>query len=116
MRKDLIIIGLIIGAIFFGIAAIAQETTAVSPTPGVPESIPTLEPPAVTPSPGAGVSPAAADVTPVPAITPPPERENEPSAVTSSSSLQWSEAGAPVFTIDKAVITAVQQNPDVLKA
>jgi outer membrane protein len=29
---------------------------------------------------------------------------------------EWSEQGAPVFTIDKAIITALVQNPDVLRA
>ena len=34
----------------------------------------------------------------------------------SSSTFEWSEKGAPVFTLDKAVITALHQNPDVLNA
>jgi outer membrane protein TolC len=29
---------------------------------------------------------------------------------------EWSEKGAPVFTIERAVITALQQNPDILRA
>jgi outer membrane protein TolC len=33
-----------------------------------------------------------------------------------SSSFQWSEKGAPVFTLDRAVLIALQQNPDVLRA
>jgi outer membrane protein TolC len=40
----------------------------------------------------------------------------ESSAVTTSSSFSWSEKGAPVFVLDKAVITALQQNPDILRA
>jgi outer membrane protein TolC len=57
-------------------------------------------------------------VTPVPATTPPPQDTGaaEFSALTNSSSFEWSAKGAPVFTLDKAVITALQQNPDVLRA
>ncbi|HEY6111818.1 MAG TPA: TolC family protein, partial [Chthoniobacterales bacterium] len=29
---------------------------------------------------------------------------------------EWSEKGAPVFRIDTAIITALQQNPDILRA
>jgi outer membrane protein TolC len=34
----------------------------------------------------------------------------------SASSLGWSEKGSPAFRIDQAVITALQQNPDVRRA
>jgi outer membrane protein TolC len=37
------------------------------------------------------------------------------SALPGMTSFQWSEKGAPVFTLDKAVFTALQQNPDVLR-
>src|SRR4051812_31902872 len=71
---------------------------------------------------------ALAQVTPAPTSTPargvaeppvpPPSyaHSNEPSAVEASNTFKWSEQGAPVFTIDQAVITALQQNPDILRA
>jgi outer membrane protein TolC len=37
-------------------------------------------------------------------------------AALDASSLGWSEKGSPVFRIDQAVITALQQNPDVRRA
>src|SRR2546430_3642832 len=37
-------------------------------------------------------------------------------AALGASSLGWSEKGSPVFRIDQAVITALQQNPDVRRA
>jgi outer membrane protein TolC len=72
---------------------------------------------------------ASGQVTPTPAATPakglaeppvlPPSyvNSNEPSAaVEASNTFKWSEEGAPVFTIEQAVITALQQNPDILRA
>src|ERR1041385_8222697 len=40
----------------------------------------------------------------------------EPSAVEGSSTFQWSEVGAPTFTIDQAVLTALQRNATILTA
>lgn len=71
---------------------------------------------------------AFGQVTPTPAATPakglaeppvpPPSyaNPNESSAVEASNTFKWSEEGAPVFTIEQAVITALQQNPDILRA
>src|SRR6478736_8227358 len=79
------------GALAFSVTALAQ----VTPTPGV------------TPAPGLAEPPV-----------PPPSyaNTNEPSAVEASNTFKWSEVGAPTFTIDQAVITALQQNPDILRA
>src|SRR5205085_3196208 len=51
-------------------------------------------------------------------ITPPPASSGStaPGAVESSSSFAWSEKGAPTFTVDRAVIIALQQNPDIRRA
>ena len=115
MRKNTIISSLFAGGVLIAVAVYAQEgldSPSPSPTPITVDQL-GISP---TPGPGLGSSPNA-DVTPVPAITPPPERAaNEPSAVTTSSSFQWSERGAPVFTLEQAVLTALQQNPDVLRA
>lgn len=67
--------------------------------------------PALEPAPAPTVS--ALEPTPLPTIKP---AAKERDAVASSSSFSWSEEGAPVFTADKAVLTALQQNPDILRA
>lgn len=67
--------------------------------------------PAIEPAPAPTVS--ALEPTPLPTIKP---AAKERDAVASSSSFSWSEEGAPVFTADKAVLTALQQNPDILRA
>ena len=77
--------------------------------------------PTVTPQPSASpqssVTPQPSPVIPEPTITPPPSPgPAEASAVHESSTFDYSEKGAPVFTIDKAVLTALKQNPDVLRA
>src|ERR1700719_4212593 len=110
MRKYFIILGVVLGTV----AVAPAQAPTPSPTPAA------LYSPALTPTPGTAVSPGpvSPDVTPVPTLTPPP-RDNgaaEISALTNSSSFEWSTKGAPVFTLDKAVITALQQNPDVLRA
>lgn len=82
--------------------------------------MPPLDVPGLSPTASPAFSPGNPDVTPVPAITPPPNRRGkEPSAaggVGDVSHLGWSESGAPIFTLEKAVIVALQQNPDVLRA
>ena len=94
----------------------ATPSPSVSPaqSPGILELTP-------SPTPIPGTTPASPSVTPmVPQPTPPPKESlygtTGPSAVTGSSSFQWSEKGAPVFTLDKAVLTALHQNPDILRA
>jgi outer membrane protein TolC len=67
--------------------------------------------PLVSPSPGLTGSPLP-DVTPAPSVTP----YGPSTAVTASSSFEWSEKGAPVFNLDEAVLTALRQNPDLLRA
>src|SRR5689334_9653524 len=78
------------GALAISVAALAQ----VTPTP------------TVTPAPGLAEPP----------VPPPSYSTNGPSAVEASNTFRWSEQGAPSFTIDQAVITALQQNPDILRA
>src|ERR1043166_9358247 len=76
-----------------------------------------------TPSP----SPAQS---PTPLLPPPPGQLSSPLPFASPSpssnavaepieipkGFEWSEKGAPVFRIDTAIITALQQNPDILRA
>ena len=119
MRKNTIISSLFAGSALITLAVYAQDaadspSATPSPTPITAEQLgisPGPSPAIASPSPNV-------DATAVPAITPPPGRSesNEPSAVTTSSSFQWSERGAPVFTLEQAVMTALQQNPDVLRS
>jgi outer membrane protein TolC len=124
MRKDFVVLALGAIALVIGSFAVGQEDPNATPSPGFPPPTPTIpeETPATSPSPGetpptpSALGSPLPDVTPAEAITPPPERANEPSAVTMSSSFEWSEKGAPVYTLDKAIITALRQNPNVLNA
>src|SRR4051812_28118326 len=117
--RNFLLVSLSTAIVAFGGSASAQ------PEAPMPTATITPNPDIVGPSPAGIAAPGTAvvtptpnvDVTPVAAITPPPEKEtNEPSAVTSSSSFEWSERGAPVFTLDQAVMTALHQNPDLLRA
>ena len=130
MRKHLILYGPVLGSFLIAAGAFGQPEATVSPTPATPSPVPSvvIEPSAVTATPET-LSPTPSPVIPEPtAVSPTPsalipmptpeseETRKEPSAVTTSSSFQWSEKGAPVFTLDKAVITALRQNPDVLRS
>src|SRR5262249_43195832 len=55
---------------------------------------------------------ASPSVSPSPSATPIGLR----AAVLGESDLGWSERGAPVFTLEQAVVTALQQNPNALSA
>jgi outer membrane protein len=144
MRKNPAAYGILTGAVLIVATAFGQESPSVSPSPGMGATeldAVTPTPPAVgigtpgvtpnlftpTPSP---VFPTPSALLPTPPVLPTPSAipptpgplispgggAAEPSAVVSSSSFQWSEKGAPAFTLDKAVLTALKQNPDVLRA
>jgi len=88
----------------------AQSPNLLQTTPA---PTPILETTTATPGVTPNVTPMLPEPTPV-------SKESVaglgPGAIPGASSLQWSEKGAPVFTLDKAVLTALQQNPDVLRA
>src|SRR5256886_4059189 len=88
--------------------SIVSEPTAILQTSPV---IPV--PPPIGPQPGITPPPEIP-----PPITPPPSTSGAPelSAVQTSSTFQWSEKGAPSFELNQAVLTALQQNPDILRA
>jgi outer membrane protein TolC len=86
----------------FALVALGQSPTpSATPTP--------------TPATPAPTSTPILEATPTSTLTPAPtpSQANAPSV---PKGYVWSEVGAPVYTIDKAVITALRQNPDVLKA
>src|SRR3954471_21936127 len=89
---------------------VSTSPAAASPAPVLESVVP--PPPGSTPFPTA--TPASlltAAPTPYPKSTP-----YEPGAVEASSTFTWSEAGAPSFNIEQAVLTALAQNPDILRA
>ena len=102
----------------FAIALIAHGQTP-SPTDTPPAQLISTTP---TPTPGGPGEPAAASPTltvppalnePNPTVTPPISVR---SAALAAGSLGWSERGAPIFTLEQAVITALQKNPEILRA
>src|SRR5207237_387268 len=104
--------------------SVTPEPTVVAEPSVTPSSVP--EPTAIPQT--SPVIPVPTPIGPQPAITPPPEipppitpppstsGAPELSAVQTSSTFQWSEKGAPSFELNQAVLTALQQNPDILRA
>src|SRR2546423_1018605 len=140
MRKNLVLGGfglslLVIGLVSFGQPPMSTDPT-VSPTPTptttpVPSLTPSPTPQLVsteTPTPTPILIPTATPVptesvpitmpTPLAAAkqTPPSPAIKEISALEAENNFQWTEKGAPAFTIEQAVLTALQRNPDILRA
>jgi outer membrane protein TolC len=117
MPKQLLVGGLGLSAFLAAALTLAQTPApGESPTPApTPMLVSTATPapsptPAISPS-GAGTPPALGSLP----MTPPPATpgSTESGVIEETRSFEWSEKGAPVFTIDQAVITALQQNPNV---
>src|SRR5437763_15754514 len=140
MRKNFLAGGLALVTFSIALVVFGQPpsptdspTASPSPTPtavasGASTSTPVLISTA-TPSPTAAVTPTlmpndAGTVSIPSTLSTPLNGSPSPSATPISvqaaaldaSSLGWSEKGSPVFKIDQAVITALQQNPDVRRA
>ena len=109
----LILIPFLVGLFAFGQSPTPTDTPMPTPVL-ISTSTPTPSPtPSVTISPGAGtVSVPTTLGTPgvsvIPAPTAPPTLD--------VSSLGWTERGAPTFNLEQAVLTALQQNPDIRRA
>ena len=115
----------VIVVVFAQPPAPTESPTATStPTPTAPSVlISTATPtPTPTPVPTPTLTPNESGTVSVPStLTSPSPSPSEPpisvqAAALEASSLGWSEKGSPVFKIDQAVITALQQNPDVRRA
>ena len=136
MRRNLFtggfaLIASLVALIAFGQTPSPSETPSPSPTPmlvstvtptpartSTPTPTPTLTP---TPTPtiapyvsGTVAVPSTLTTSPVPTVSPTPPTSVRAAGL-GASDLGWSEKGAPTFAIDKAVITALQQNPDILR-
>jgi outer membrane protein len=116
MRKYPVACG-VVGIVFITSLLLGQEPSN-TPTPG-PSVIPKSAPPTTGPVP-TEPTPTVPEPTPVNGksdiATKASPEAREPSAVERSSALQWSEVGAPTFTIDQAVLTALQRNATILTA
>jgi len=134
MRKNFFAGGLalatfLIALVVFGQPPSPTDSPTASPSPtstSMPVLISTATP---TPTSTAAVTPTlmpndAGTVSIPSTLSPPLNGSPSPSATPISvqaaalgaSSLGWSEKGSPVFRIDQAVITALQQNPGILTA
>src|SRR3989442_2196306 len=117
MRKQLFAGGFALSAFLIALFSFGQspsptERPTASPTPIlVSTSTPT---PSVSPNETIAASPTS---TVPPLASPSPTAPiSVQAAALGESDLGWSERGALRFTIDQAVLTALQQNPDVLRA
>lgn len=121
MRKSFLgfaLIGFLVALVAFGQPPSPSET----PTP-LPMLVSTATPtplPTISPNDAGTVSVPTTLGTPTafpsPSVSVPPLDTSGPSVVETTNTFSWSEKGAPVFTVDKAVITALEQNPDVRRA
>lgn len=114
MRKYSVVGGAVVGTVLITSLLLGQE-------PGnTPIPLPSVTGPAATSPAPTEPTPTVPEPTPVNPksdIAPKAAREaNEPSAVEGSRSFQWSEEGAPTFTINQAVVTALQRNATILTA
>jgi hypothetical protein len=118
MRNHFFFHAMIVGTVSLASIALGQDQ---SPTPTPQPSVtPTgasvlVAVPSPSPSASASATLPPGDVLPL-ASPQPTANAQHVGAVEASSSFNFSEKGAPVFTVDKAVITALMQNPTVLNA
>jgi outer membrane protein TolC len=115
MRKYFSVRGFTLVALLVAAVALGQPPTPTETPAPAPVLVSTATPtptPAITPN----EPNVVAATTPTPVVPAPSPSPAEPGAVEASRVFDWSEKGAPTFTIDKAVITALQQNPDVRRA
>jgi outer membrane protein TolC len=113
MRKYPVACG-VVGIVFITSLLLGQEPS-ITPKSALPTTSPIPTGPAPTIP-----EPTVPEPTPVnrksDIATKASREAREPSAVEGSSTFQWSEVGAPTFTIDQAVLTALQRNATILTA
>ena len=113
-RKNSLTAGVILVTFLVALLAFGQPPAPPMPTPMLvstttPTPSPTLNP---SLSPGVPSSLGGASPSPVSSLTP----YSGEDVAEATSSFAWSEKGAPSFTVDQAVITALLQNPNVRNA
>lgn len=120
-RKNYLAAGFTLITFLIALLAFGQSPNPTDTPMPTPTLISTTTP---TPIPSVSISPNAGTVSvpstlggsPSPVASLAPLYEGGGGAVESSSSFAWSEKGAPTFTVDQAVITALRQNPQILNA
>jgi len=104
-----------LSSFFIALVAIGQTpgpTETPMPTPMLVSTSTPTPSPSGTPSEVGTASVPSPSVSPSPSATPIGVR----AAALGPSDIGVSERGAPVFTLEQAVVTALQQNPEVLRA
>ena len=117
MGKHFLVGGFALVAFLVGVIALGQPPTPTETPASTPILVSTATPtPTVRPNESGTVS--VPSTLGSPPITPPPATptSTESEAVEATRSFEWSEKGAPAFTVDQAVITALKQNPSILSA
>lgn len=119
MRRSLLGFALITSLI--ALVALGQDpspTETPSPAPMLVSTATPTPSPSVSPNDVGTVSVPSTLSTPAASIsdTPTPTPIGEQAAALGQSDLGWSERGSPKFTIEQAVILALQQNPTVRNA
>jgi outer membrane protein TolC len=117
MRKDLVAAGFALTVFLIALLAFGQSPSPSQTPMPTPMLVSTSTPtPTPTPTESGTVSvPSSLGTSPSEPLSPTPV-STEPGVVEASSSFAWSEKGAPSFTVDQAVITALRQNPDIQRA
>src|SRR5262245_34303366 len=117
MRKSFL--GFILSASLLAFVAFGQPPSPSETPIPTPMLVSTA-----TPAPSPSISPNDAGTVSVPSslgsASPSPVASLVPysgeDVAEATSSFAWSEKGAPSFTVDQAVITALKQNPQILSA
>src|SRR5205807_642866 len=113
MRKTFI--GFALTTSLIALVALGQTPSPTETPMPTPQLVSTS-----TPTPTPTVSPSDAGTVSVPSFSTASPSPTAPISVRSAAlvegDLGWSERGAPKFTIEQAVLTALRQNPDVLRA
>src|SRR5438552_13499782 len=121
MRKQFFVAGFGLAVFLAAALSLAQTPTPTENPQPTPMLVSTTTPTS-TPSPTPAVSPSDAGTVSAPSTfsAPPSPSPTAPISVGSAAlvegDLGWSERGAPKFTVEQAVLTALRQNPDVLRA
>src|SRR5437763_10001969 len=125
MRKQVFIA--VFGLSAFLLAALTfAQVPSPSETPSPSPMLVSTATPKPSPTPSVSLSPSDVGTVSVPSSlsSPPPSPGESPSATPIEiqaaslgvNDLGWSERGAPIFTIDQAVLTALEHNPAILQA
>src|SRR5437016_1071335 len=118
MRKQFFVAGFGLAAFLAAALSLAQTPTPTETPQPTPMLVSTTTP-TPTPSVTATITPGSAGTVSVPTslgATSPIVEAPSPPPTLDVASLGWSEKGSPKFTVEQAVILALQQNPEIRRA